>query len=427
MAFDTSGFPTGIPATTPYVQPATTTSAAAMDTLEFYNNTELDLVSVDDFGQNVNPAYTVLIGIQTSGAKFDDAKLQDITTDNYPSFQFLEQDNVNRIYTLNAPALIGDTTITLVSSVGLQRGDTLRSTTTNEILRVATVPNGTSITVVRSTGTNNAIPAQAISNSTTLVLMGSTVSIGESGRSSFYAPAVTKFNYIQKIVTTVSLDEGDILTAKYGANKKVALERYMGDMWKEQMRNVEYALLFGQKATGTDAVTGKAWYSAEGVINTALRGFTGDLSGALTIKNVIKEFGRCVPHGGGTKLVLCGSEVLSEFYNLFQTQIHTDSIKSIDLNVDFITINGTKFILKEHPLLNTASGWAKYCVVVDTNSFKPVYPTGSSMKGKNFVAKTRFEYLYDRSNYASETGDYVTYITFKNSNALDNWVFKISA
>jgi len=426
MSANASGFPINLPGTTPYVQPATTSVSAAMDTLEYYNNTELDLVSVDEFGSVVNPAYTVLIGIQTSGGKFDDAKLQEITTDNWPQYKFLEIDAVNRIYTTTASALVGDTTISMVST-GLQRGDILRNTVTNEIIRVATVPNGTSITCLRSTGTNNAIAAQAMASGQTLVLMGSSVAVGESGRSSFYAPAVEKFNWIQKIVTTVTLNEGDSLTAKYGSNKKIALSRYMDDMWKEQMRSVEYVTVFGQKGTSTDAVTGTAEYRAEGIISTALRGYTADISGSLTIKNITKEFGRLVSHGGGTKLVLCGSEVLSEFYALFTSQIAVSTIKSIDLNVDTLTINGTKFILKEHPMLNTASGWAKYCVIVDTTSFKPVYPTGSSMKGKNFVGKTRFEYLYDQSNYANEKGDYVTYITFKNSNALANGVFRIAA
>lgn len=427
MAFGANGFPTGLPSTTPYVQPATTTATAAIDTLEYYNNMELDLVSVDEFGQTVNPAYTVLVGIQTSGGKFDDAKLQEITTDNYPQYKFLEIDAVNRIFTMNASALVGDTNLTLVSTVGLQRGDILRNTATNEIVRVASVTNGTTIVVLRSTGTNNAIAAQAMASAQTLVLMGSSSPIGEAGRSAFYAPAVEKFNYIQKIVTTVRVNEGDMLTAKYGSNKKLALQRYMDDMWKDQMRSVEYVTLFGQKATSTDAVTGTPEYRAEGIINTALRGFTGDLSGSLTIKNLIKEFGRTVSHGGGTKLVLCGSDVLPEIYALFSTQISVENIKSIDLNVDTLTINGTKFILKEHPMLNTASGWSKYCVIVDTTSFKPVYPTGSNMKGKNLVGKTRFEYLFDQSNYANEIGDYVTYITFKNSNALANGVFKIAA
>jgi hypothetical protein len=423
----TDGFPSGNPGTTSYTRPATTTAAAAIDTLEYYNNSELELVAIDDFGQTVNPAYSVLVGIQTSGGKFDDAKLQEITTDNYPSYKFLEQDSVNRVYTTTASALVGATTIVFSTTVGLQRGDILRNASSNEIVRVASVTNTTDVVVVRSTGTLDAVAAKAVANGDKFIFMGSSVPIGEAGRSAFAAPAVEKYNYIQKIVTTVALNEGDEFTAKYGANKKLALQKYMDDMWKEQMRSVEFVTLFGQKATGTDATTSTVWYNAEGAINTALRGFTADISGALTVKNVIKEFGRTVPYGGGTKLVLCGSEVLAEFYSLFQTQIAVETIKSLDLNVDVLTINGTKFILKEHPLMNSDSGWSKYCVIVDTSSFKPVFPTGTNMKGKNFVGKTRFEYLYDQSNYASEKGDYVSYITFRNSNARANGAIKIVA
>ncbi len=67
MATTASGFPTGLPATTSYSQAATSAVPAAIDSLEYYNNMELDLVSIDEFGQTVNPAYTVLVGVQTSG------------------------------------------------------------------------------------------------------------------------------------------------------------------------------------------------------------------------------------------------------------------------------------------------------------------------------------------------------------------------
>jgi len=40
MSANASGFPINLPGTTPYVQPATTSVSAAMDTLEYYNNTE---------------------------------------------------------------------------------------------------------------------------------------------------------------------------------------------------------------------------------------------------------------------------------------------------------------------------------------------------------------------------------------------------
>lgn len=104
------------------------------------------------------------MGIQTSGAKFDDAKLAEITTDNYPIFKFLEKDNVNRVYTSNSTVNSAATTVVLTSTVGLQRGDILRDTATNEIIRVASVTNSTDIVVLRSTGTLNAIAAAQITS-----------------------------------------------------------------------------------------------------------------------------------------------------------------------------------------------------------------------------------------------------------------------
>jgi hypothetical protein len=49
------------------------------------------------------------------------------------------------------------------------------------------------------------------------------------------------------------------------------------------------------------------------------------------------------------------------------------------------------------------------------------------MNGKNVTGKMRFEYLADQSNYATQKGDYVSYVGFKNANALANAVIKLVA
>lgn len=423
-----NGYPTGNVGTD-YSAPRATPDANALASLSAYHNTELSLTHISPTGESITKILTTIIalGKQLAGGTFGDVKLAEMQTENYPEFKFLEKDAKNRVYTVQTNVADGNaTSIVLQNATGLQRGDLLRVPRTSEILRVSNVNNNT-ITVVRGTNANNSWAGQAINANETIVLIGNAMSGGEAGRTAFSTAAVTRSNFIQKIITTVEVTDEDVFAGKYGQDKKTALAAFMQEKLVEHYHDVEYASLLGQKKEGTDPVTGKKWYTTEGLLQTALRGFVGDISGSLTISTLSQALGQTLPYGTGTKVLFCGSEALAPISALFHSFIQTQTIKDINLEFNTITVNGGKFIITSHPFMNADNGLAKHAIVCDPSTFKPVFPNGLTMNGSKKNGKTQFFMLENQSTHSKEVGEYVTYIGFKNTNALASGVFKIAA
>lgn len=122
MAASTAGYPSGLPSTTATNPVVQGTAAAGAASLAVYNNQEVDVSYIGQgaFGVNSFLATLLPLGAQLSGGKFEDAGLQERISTNYPEIRFKEIDDVARTYVTNATALIGDTTLTLVSTTGLQ-------------------------------------------------------------------------------------------------------------------------------------------------------------------------------------------------------------------------------------------------------------------------------------------------------------------
>jgi hypothetical protein len=422
MAVNASGQPTGAVSTS-YTPPATVSDSVAVDSLEYYNNAEIEITRVSPDGEAIAKIMTTIlaIGKQLAGGQYDDLGVGEMTTSNYPEFKFLEEDVPNRVYSVTGAGVADGVTtaVPLVSASGIQRGDLLRISSTSEIIRVSAVA-GNTLTVVRSTGTLNAISAQAIPANATLILIGNATSEGEAGRVSFATPAVEKANYIQKIATSVELIDGDLFSSKYGSNKGQVIKDLMNKKLIEQFKSIEMVALLGQKATGTDSSTNKKWYTAEGLLNTALRGHVGDISGGLTVSSLAEAFGATLPYGSSTKIVFCGTKAMAPIAALFHGSIHRDNIEGVNLKFSYIEVNGGKFILTTHPMMNANAGLDKIAIVCDPTTFKPVYPTGVGMEGEKLVGKTQFHILDNLSNYATKKGEWIAYLGFKNANALSH-------
>lgn len=421
----TAGYPSGATSTSAYSAPATGTLAAGIDTLELYDNSEVSLINVSATGTAVNKFMTTLLAIQeqSAGGKYSDAKLADMVSNNYPEIRFKEIDDVATVYTGDVTGYAsGATTIGVVSTAGLQRGDILRVVATNENVRVASVTNSTTLVVVRGVGT---IAAAAIAANAVMIFVGNSIAVGEAGRSAFMSPAQDKTNYIQKFVTSVATNEADTYTAKVGGNKKASNDLLMKTKYIEHLNFLERSAVFGQKYTGTDATSSTPYYNFEGALHTALRGWTGDLSGSVTAQTLSLELGRTMIYGEGTKIGLCGTKVLPKLHSVFETRIQTETIESVNLKITTLELNSGKIVLVTHPYMDSNSGYDGHIIMIDPSSFTTVYPSAVLLDGSSVTGKTRFEYLKDQSNYASQKGDYVTMFGFKNANANANGVFKI--
>lgn len=292
MATTAAGYVTGLPATTATNPVAQGTAAASAASLTVYNNDEIDLIEVGIGGAGVNSMFATLLTLQKqlSGGTYDDAGLEEMVITNYPSIQFKEIDTILRNLSLGANALIGDTTLTLASTVGLQEGDVLRNATTGELVRINTVPTGTTVTVARAFGT---IAAAAMTSGQSMIFVYSSVAAGVASRVAFSAAAVDKINYVQKFVDTVEVRDEDMLSNKVTTKW---LQRMVSERLQKHGHDLEYSALFGQKRLTTDT-SGRNVAATEGAIQTALRGWTGDLSGSLNAVTLEKEFSRVFAYG----------------------------------------------------------------------------------------------------------------------------------
>lgn len=421
MATTAAGYVSGLPSTTATSPVAQGTAAAAAASLSVYNNNEIDLIEVGIGGAGVNSMFATLLTLQKqlSGGTYDDAGIEETVITNYPSIQFKEIDSILRNLSLGANALIGATTLTLASTVGLQEGDVLRNATTGELVRINSVTDATDIVVSRAFGT---IAAAAMTSGQAMIFVYSSVAAGVASRTAFSAAATDKVNYVQKFVDTVEVKDEDMLSNK--VNTKW-IQRMVAECLQKHGHDLEYAALFGQKKLTTDA-SGRNVAATEGAIQTALRGWTGDLSGSLNAVTLEKEFSRVFSYGGTTKIAFCGRDAKPAIRNLFENRIHVQDVETVNLKFSYIDMNGGRLYLVDHPFLDTASGYSGYACIIDPSTFTVCYPSGVTLEnGSKFDGKTKFVYNVSESNFANQKGDWVSYVGFKNANANASWLFKI--
>lgn len=420
MAASTAGYPSGLPATSSTAPVVQGTAAAGAASLAVYNNQEVDVTFIGQgaFGVNSFLATLLPLGAQLSGGTFEDAGLQERISTNYPEIRFKEIDDIARTYVTGATALIGDTTLTLVSTAGLQEWDVLRNTLTGEHYRINTVASGTSITVARAFGT---VAAVAVADAQNLIFLFNATAIGVASRTALSAVAADKTNYFQKFVETVQVSDEDKMSNK-------VTTKYLEDMQLERMkkhgRDLEYAAVFGQKRTTTDA-SSRNVTATEGAMQTALRGWTGDISGALNATNIEKEFSRPFAYGSSTKIGLCGRNARASIRALFETRINVENLETVNLKLSYIDMNGGRLFLIDHPFMDTDSGYAGHILIIDPSQFQAVYPSGKNMDGSKVTGKTKFVMNMADSTFALERGDWVTYLGFENKNSNAHGVFRI--
>lgn len=416
----TNGYVSGLPSTTATSPVVQSTAAATAASLAVYNNQEIDMTYVGMGGVGVNSFLATLLPLakQLAGGQFDNHGLSEEVITNYPTITFKEVDDVLRVFSMGAAALVGDTTLTLNTTVGLQEGDVLRNTVTNEHVRINTVVNGTQVTVSRAYGT---IAAQAMANAQNMIFIFNSIASGVASRTSYGSAAVDRTNYIQKFVETVEINDENMMSNKVTTK---FVESQVQERLIKHGRDLEYAAIFGQKKLTTDA-SGRNVSSTEGALQTALRGWTGDLSGSLNGVTLEKEFARPFAYGSSVKIALCGRDARPAIRNAFENRIRTEDNETVNLKFSYMDMNGGKLYLVDHPFMDTASGYSGYAVIVDPTQFIACYPSGSDMNGNKFNGKTKFVMNNADTNFALNRGDWITYLGFKNKNANACGAFKI--
>jgi hypothetical protein len=403
--------------------PTSTTEAAQYASFEVYDNSEIELVST---ARGATPFLSTLIGLgrQKNGGQFDTIGLTEQISKNFPSFSWKEEGEQKEVFVIDATANSAATTLVLVSTVGLIEGNVIRNATTNEQLRVSSVTNATDVVVQRAVGTKT---AEGVVPGDKLIVIGTAVSQGVASVGTIGVAASDKSNYFQKFVTTVSTDDFTNLSNK--VRDKNSMNIFMKDRAIVHYRELEKAALFGQKKSGTDA-NGKAYYTMEGVVEMAKRGWTHDISSALTRGSLEEALGfplRYTKNGSSAKIALCGTKVKAKLSELFEGRLQTGQIKEVNLEFEKIKFGTGEYTFVYHPMMDEDSGYDKSMVVVDPAFLNIIYPSGQDLSGVGFNGKTKFVYNKSVETVAYQEGSYFTYATMMNSNSDSAGLFKIVA
>lgn len=419
----TLGYPSGATPTTTVAAAASVAGATSLLSEYLFDNSEIDVTKVF---RGRNSLFSVLTNLgRVNGGSYDSLGSFEKMSNNYPEYKWQNKGEDGYQFTINAGVLIGDTTITLVSTVGLFAGRRLQSTETNEVVTVKSVDSATVITVVRGP-----VPV-AMTNGGNLLSVGTAVGVGVASTVFVGAANTDKSNYFQHFVTTVTVTDKDMLAAKVGGDKRAQIEGVLADKMATHADEIERGLLFGQKQTFTDGTLGEV-YAMDGVKEFCIKGWTADISSGLTIQTLEDALAyplRYAKDGSTTKILLCGSKVKSKISALFYGgQVRTEDIEEINLRVEKVMTNGGEYILLQHPFMDQSSGdWSKCALVLDPGYIDIVYPQGVDLEKKGFNGKTAIIYNTKQSTYASEQIDMSTYLTVAVKNVNACGALKISA
>ena len=298
-------------------------------------------------------------------------------------------------FQLGASALSTDTTLTVVSSAQLLPGQIHRVDSTGENIIINTIVSSTSITVARGVGT---VAAANIANSIYAYQVGNAFEEASLRPNSLIINPVRITNLTQIFRNTWAISDTVRATQMIAGDTNVAESRQ--DCAAFHAVDIEKALLFGQKSSGTR--NGQSFRTADGLINitgniayypsyvgstnittagsttnyTQLEAMLDPVFNQSTDPKVSNE--RVLFVGGAAK------RVLNNIGRLNGTYYMVDGQTSWGLQfTTFKTSRGT-FRVIEHPLLNSNTSWQKMAVAVDLSSFAVAYLGDRKTQNKEF-------------------------------------------
>jgi len=353
------------------------------------------------------------LGRGLNWGNYKDFGFNEKLSSNFPTYTWKERDEANDIFSFNAIATNAATTVVLTSTAGLYAGLVIRNIVTNEQLRIVSITNATTIVVERWVGTVVAAP---IAVGQGMQVLSSASTKGQATLSAFWVANQNRSNYFQKFLTTFSQTDFDNLAYKIKWGEDIIAEKTI-----QHALEIEKAALFGQKKASTDPVTWQAYYTMEWVIENCKRGWTNDISAALTrttLEEALTNPLKYTKDGSYKKIVLCGTGVKSAISALFTQTLAVSQVKDVDLRFESLRINQGEFIFIEHPLLDANTGYNGMMFVIDPSFCKIVYPEGKDLiKNAGMNGKTRFVMNDAVNNFANSEASLVTYLTMENSNS----------
>jgi hypothetical protein len=272
------------------------------------------------------------------------------------------------------------TTVTVLSTANILRGDQLRAQSTGEIVVVDSITDATTLEVTRGVGV---VSAGTIATAVVLYKVGNAFEEGSVRPANLYILPVRSTNFPQIFRNAWQLTGTAAATQVIVGNGNVAENRQDAMMFHAV--DIEYAILFGQKFLGTrnnqpfhtmDGLVSRISQDAAGNIvplgsTTTFTELEAALDPMFNVATDPKSSMNRIGFVGGTALrVINNIGRLNGTYNL------VDGQTNYGLRFKTLTLARGSIDLIEHPLLNTNATWAKSGIFVDPASFNLAYLGG---------------------------------------------------
>lgn len=287
--------------------------------------------------------------------------------------------------------LIGDTTLTVVSTSDILPGMVLRVDTTGENLLVLTVPDATTVTVRRAFGT---VAAVAIGAGVKLWMVGNAYEEASVRPSSLLITPVRVTNYTQIFRNTWAVSGTTAATSVIAGGTPDAESKQ--DCATFHAIDIEKALIYAQKYQGT--LNGQPIHTMDGLINTLTTYASGNIGAATAstnwtlLESLLDPVFNQVPDpkNPNMRALFVGGiarRVIHTIARLNATYYIQGQTTEWGLQFDTIKTPRGTFNIIEHPLFNAygaTSTWAKMALAVDLSSFGLAYMQGRKTKNAEF-------------------------------------------
>lgn len=297
--------------------------------------------------------------------------------------------------TVNAAQLSTDTTITVVSTTGMEPGDMLRNQTTGENLRVLTIVSATQFTCTRGVGT---VAAAAMSAAQKLYGIGSAFEEG-SNRPNGRRNSQTLTNNLTQIFRNSWAITGTAAATRLKEQTTDAqpLAKDRKDAAAFHARDMEAGLWFGQKFSST--VNGQPFHTMDGVYNSVLTAQAGNIvtAGGTTTYDQLETmldpaFDMITdPANPSSRILFAGStacKVINGIGRKLGVYNYQANSETNEFGMRFERFKTTRgeFMVVQHPLFNSNADWQKMAVALDLSCMSLAYLEGRDTQHKGYGA-----------------------------------------
>lgn len=272
------------------------------------------------------------------------------------------------------------TSFTVASTANIVGGDLLLADSTNEVVLVESVTNGTTLSVRRGVGTT---AAAAIANGVVLRTIGNAFEEGSTRPTAVSIVADRYTNYTQIFRNSWAVAKTAAAIPQIAGAGAVSESKQ--DCAAFHALAIEKALIFGQKYMGTK--NGQPFHTMEGLIPRITAAAPGNVTTLLATTNWT-QFEAALdvalqtttdPKGGNIRTMLVGGTARRVIHNIARLNSSyqiTTTESAWGLQIDQIRTPRGTFEIIEHPLFNAygpASTWAKMALVIDLDAFAIAY------------------------------------------------------